>query len=69
MGDVSKQRFDGFLDEYRKLCLKYGLMIDGCGCCGSPYVMYTDLDDTLEGSVGDHIKHLLQNMKISVGEE
>ena len=27
-----------FLEEYRKLCVKYKLQIDACGHCNSPYV-------------------------------
>lgn len=25
-----------FLKEYNKLCQKYGMGLEGCGCCGSP---------------------------------
>lgn len=27
-----------FLKEYEKLCQKYGMGIEGCGCCGSPFI-------------------------------
>ena len=27
-----------YLKEYENLCKKYKLIIDGCGCCGSPFV-------------------------------
>ncbi len=27
-----------FLEEYRKLCLKYRFCISSCGCCGGPFV-------------------------------
>lgn len=26
-----------FLEEYRKLCVKYDLQINACGCCNSPF--------------------------------
>ena len=28
-----------YLDELEKLNDKYGLYIEGCGCCGSPYLV------------------------------
>ena len=28
----------GFLRELGELCTKYDVVIEGCGCCGSPYV-------------------------------
>jgi len=55
-----EQRRDGmkkkleFLEEYRKLCLKYGCYISACGCCGSPWVVESSGED----EVDDHIKHL-----------
>ena len=27
-----------FLKEYEKLCQKYKMGLEGCGCCGSPYL-------------------------------
>ncbi len=32
-----------FLEELTALSRKHGIKIDGCGCCGSPYL--SDLDD------------------------
>jgi len=29
-----------FLKEYEQLCKKYKMGIQGCGCCGSPYLIY-----------------------------
>jgi len=47
-----------FLEEYETLARKYDLIISGCGCCGSPYVIpvkdaahiednITDLEESL----------------------
>jgi hypothetical protein len=34
MEDTSQK----FLDELTELCNRYGVMITGCGCCGSPFL-------------------------------
>ena len=31
-----------FLKEYELLCQKYKMGLEGCGCCGSPYLTYND---------------------------
>ncbi|MFF6801070.1 hypothetical protein [Streptomyces sp. NPDC012616] len=35
-----------FLDELAALTAKHGLRIDGCGCCGSPFLQRTDASET-----------------------
>jgi hypothetical protein len=32
------EKFDVFLEELTALTHKYGIEIDGCGCCNSPYL-------------------------------
>lgn len=34
----------GFLHELSELTKKYGLVVGGCGCCDSPYLMDVDWD-------------------------
>lgn len=43
-----------FLKEYEKLCQKYGMGLQGCGCCGSPflekdkkYIWYINFEDNI----------------------
>jgi hypothetical protein len=36
-----------FLKELSQLTNKYGIYINGCGCCGSPYL--TDKEPEFEG--------------------
>ena len=49
-----------FLNEYRKLCRKYGFYIDACGCCGSPWVEVALTDDEIER----HIEHLKKQARL-----
>ena len=35
---------DKFLEELSELSNKYGFVIGGCGCCGSPWVDEVDGD-------------------------
>lgn len=37
---------DEFLKELADLTAKHGLVIGGCGCCGSPFLERTDDDST-----------------------
>lgn len=32
----------GFLTELGELSKRYGIVIGGCGCCGSPYLDYEE---------------------------
>lgn len=38
MAKVENKIVEDFLKELAKLTDKYGVEIDGCGCCGSPYL-------------------------------
>ena len=44
--ELLRERLIGFAKEYVTLCNKYNLTIDGCGCCGSPYL--TEIEETKE---------------------
>jgi len=50
------ERYRNFLREYEKLCKKYGVFIDACGCCNSPWMVLAkdELDIDL------HIEHLIR---------
>ena len=41
---TSRERLDKFLEELSELSNKYGFVIGGCGCCGSPWVEEVDGD-------------------------
>lgn len=34
----SNERQAAFLRELSELSKKYGIVVDGCGCCGSPFI-------------------------------
>ena len=44
-----------FLHEYQELCIKHQISIDGCGCCGSPFLVDLEQDELL-GYSGDFKK-------------
>ena len=33
------QEADAFLAEYEALCIKHDILLGGCGCCGSPWLV------------------------------
>jgi len=48
-----KERFRRFLEEYEQLCRKYGVIVDACGCCDSPWLRKVDSEE-----IEWHIDHL-----------
>ena len=40
------KRDEDFLEELTKLTKKHGVLISGCGCCDSPYLV--DFDDAVK---------------------
>ena len=46
MNGVSKE--EQFLREYEYLCQKYKMGLQGCGCCGSPFLNNNDKNDVIE---------------------
>lgn len=34
--------YDNFLDDLQWLCDQYGIYIEGCGCCDSPWLTCKD---------------------------
>lgn len=33
------EKLNSFMDELTEISKKYKLYIDGCGCCGSPFII------------------------------
>jgi|GEM_PF-3110288 len=50
----SKERTKEFLKEYYKICKKYRLVVEACGCCSSPWLV----EEEDEEEILDHIRHL-----------
>ena len=40
MSNVIIDSKNKFLEELSELTKKYNISIEGCGCCGSPYLVY-----------------------------
>ena len=36
--NISNKELYNFIIEYEALCKKYKTSINGCGCCGSPFI-------------------------------
>lgn len=53
---------EAFLEEYKALCIKYGIIIDACGCCESPWMKgepgFKDYELGPD-EIDKHIKHLI----------
>lgn len=50
-----KEELQAFLKDYEKIVTKHNLIICGCGCCGSPFVLIPD--DKYE-TAEENLKHL-----------
>lgn len=61
------EQIGSFLREYEELCLRHGLMISGCGCCGSPFVDLINPRELFQYDVPD-IRFNEEN-KLVVGKE
>lgn len=44
-----KKDVEGFLKELTNLSLSYGIIVRGCGCCGSPYLTDQESEEELNG--------------------
>ena len=45
-----------FISEYIKLCKKYNLIVDSCGCCDSPWLSVCHTNEDIK----NHGEHLLK---------
>ena len=54
-----KIKVEKFLDGLKWLTKKHGIVIGGCGCCGSPYLYDVDrgsiVGENLEYKEGDYV--------------
>lgn len=46
---------EGFLKDLSALSLKYNIIIGGCGCCGSPYLVDRNSQIELNGKQCDDL--------------
>ena len=57
---IDREKLDKFLEELSKLSNKYGFVIGGCGCCGSPWVK-----DVNSGVILDDLEFENNKYKVS----
>ena len=48
METITNRKLEMFLKELAELTDKYGFVINGCGCCGSPWIQDVDGKIVLE---------------------
>lgn len=62
----TKIEVDNFLKELAELTEKYdGLIIGGCGCCGSPYIYYEKANGKRK-IVADYMEYDTENKHYEV---
>lgn len=42
---MDRQKLKKFLTELTDLSIKHGIVIEGCGCCGSPYLTEQEMTE------------------------
>ena len=55
---------NGFLAEYEAICRKYGVVVEACGCCGSPFPI-----GATGSEIAENVAHLKSEWKEMVGED
>jgi len=53
---MKRDDIKAFLYEYRAVCEKYGVYIQACGCCDSPFL--SDLSSEYAEGIDEIIRHL-----------
>lgn len=46
---MTNEQKAAFLRDLTEITRKHGIAIDGCGCCGSPYLIEADTSDARSG--------------------
>jgi len=56
------ERARGFIRDYKKICVKYGIYVSACGCCDSPWMNGVSKPKEIKR----HIKHLVELMQYTL---
>ena len=54
--------YRAFLEEYKALCEKHGLIVEACGCCRSPWIRGQESSDGRDW-IQLHADHLKDQIK------
>lgn len=52
-----EKNVENFLMELTKLTKTYGIIIGGCGCCGSPYLISVEDETSIAGFAYDNLTY------------
>ena len=65
-----KVRLLKFLKEYYRICKKYNIIVNGCGCCSSPFITDVKYKFDVEDEIRWQIEHLVSTLReIILGKE
>mgnify|MGYP006908387118 CR=1 FL=1 len=48
MSEITEEQFENFVSELEALTRRTGIVVGGCGCCGSPYLYPLSTEDHIE---------------------
>lgn len=62
-----KEKMFSFLQEYEEICKKYQISIEGCGCCGSPYLFTDFIEEGKSQYLIDEVNFDYTEQKVKCG--
>jgi hypothetical protein len=51
----TKEQVEAFLSDLQQVYEKHGIIVDSCGCCSSPWLVFVESEAGISGSI-DHLR-------------